>query len=66
MTIRQIVLAALTAALSAGSSAGAQAVDDKSRGRRHERAKAGQHACAGPSAIDRTPDEWAYGAKGVR
>ncbi|ANH67215.1 hypothetical protein [Mitsuaria sp. 7] len=70
MSIRQIVLTALTAALSAGTSAGAsggaQATDRKARGQCHDLAKAGQHLCTGPSTVDPAPGEWVYGAKGAR
>ncbi|WP_377155338.1 hypothetical protein ACFJIX_25035 [Roseateles sp. UC29_93] len=66
MSIRQIVLAALTAALSAGPSGGARAADGRARGQCLDLAQAGQHVCAGPSADEHTPGEWAYVAKGVR
>ncbi|OWQ45857.1 hypothetical protein CDL60_18585 [Roseateles noduli] len=61
MTIRQIVLAALTASLSAGASAASDAEPGtRAREKCYDLVKAGQHECAGPSARDRVPDEWAY------
>ena len=65
MTTRQIVLAALTAALSADTSGDARTAHRPFRGQCHDVAKAGQHACAGLSCVDRTPGEWAYGAYGA-
>ena len=58
MTIRQIVLAALTASLSVGAS-GAD-LGPRAREKCYDLIKAGLHECAGPSARDRAPDEWAY------
>jgi hypothetical protein len=66
MSIRQIVLTALTAALSAGTSGGAQATDRQARGRCHDLVKAGPHVCVGPSTQVHPPGEWVYGAKGAR
>ncbi len=64
MTIRQIVLAALTAALSAGASGVGQG--GRARAALYDLIEAGPHECAGPSAGDRAPDEWAYAPQGAR
>lgn len=66
MTIRQIVLAALTASLSAAPPCGGRTADGKTRQACYDLAKAGPDEWAGPSAVDRAPDEWAYRVRGER
>lgn len=66
MTIRQIVLAALTASLSAGPPGGARTPDGKTRLACYDLARAGRDGCAGSSAADHAPDEWAYRVRDER
>lgn len=55
MSIRQTVLAAMTAALSAGMSELAQAAGDKTGKRCADFVKAGQNDCAGPAVLAPAP-----------